>query len=72
LKTRLKKERNQSLTSCKQLKLVADGKRYFTDVMNAEEISRLIQLMSVASVRHHTSLELSNGLRGQGAPRPYF
>jgi hypothetical protein len=44
LKTRLKKEGNQSLTNCKQLKLVAaDGKRYLTDVMNAEEILRLIQ-----------------------------
>lgn len=44
LKNRLKKEGNENLTNCKQLKLVAaDGKRYLTDVMNAEEILRLIQ-----------------------------
>jgi hypothetical protein len=44
LKGRLKKEGNESLTNCKQLKLVAaDGKRYLTDVMNAEQILRLIQ-----------------------------
>lgn len=44
LKGRLKKEGNQSLINCKKLKLVAtDGKRYFTDVMNAEQVLRLIQ-----------------------------
>lgn len=44
LKGRLKKEGNESLTNCKQLKLVAsDGKKYLTDVMNAEQILRLIQ-----------------------------
>lgn len=44
LKGRLKKEGNQSLTNCKKLKLVAtDGKRYLTDVMNTEEVLRLIQ-----------------------------
>jgi DNA-damage-inducible protein D len=44
LKGRLKKEGNETLTKCKRLKLVAaDGKRYFTDVMNNEEILRLIQ-----------------------------
>jgi DNA-damage-inducible protein D len=44
LKGRLKKEGNESLTNCKQLKLVAgDGKRYLTDVMNTEQILRLIQ-----------------------------
>lgn len=44
LKGRLKKEGNESLTSCKRLKLVAtDGKRYLTDVMNAEQVLRLIQ-----------------------------
>lgn len=44
LKGRLKKEGNQSLTKCKKLKLLAaDGKRYLTDVMNSEEILRLIQ-----------------------------
>lgn len=44
LKGRLIKEGNESLTNCKRLKLVAaDGKRYFTDVMNTEQILRLIQ-----------------------------
>jgi BRO family protein len=44
LKGRLKKEGNQSLTNCKQLKLQAsDGKRYKTDVMNTEQLLRLIQ-----------------------------
>jgi hypothetical protein len=44
LKGRLKKEGNESLTNCKKLKLVAaDGKRYMTDVMNAEQVLRLIQ-----------------------------
>lgn len=44
LKSRLKKEGNESLTECKKLKLVAaDGKRYQNDVMNAEQVLRLIQ-----------------------------
>ncbi|MCA0457862.1 MAG: hypothetical protein LCI00_28105 [Chloroflexi bacterium] len=44
LKGRLKKEGNESLTNCKKLKLLAsDGKRYMTDVMNNEQILRLIQ-----------------------------
>jgi len=44
LKGRLKVEGNESITDCKQLKLVAaDGKRYLTDVMNTEQILRLIQ-----------------------------
>jgi hypothetical protein len=44
LKGRLKKEGNETLSKCKQLKLVAsDGKRYLTDVMNAEQVLRLIQ-----------------------------
>ncbi len=44
LKGRLKREGNESLTNCHRLKLVAsDGKRYLTDVMNTEQILRLIQ-----------------------------
>lgn len=44
LKNRLKKEGNEILLNCKQLKLVsADGKRYFTDVMNTEQVLRFIQ-----------------------------
>lgn len=44
LKNKLKKEGNESLIKIKRLKLVAsDGKRYLTDVMNQEQILRLIQ-----------------------------
>ncbi len=44
LKTRLNKEGTQSLTNCKRLKLEAtDGKKYLTDVANAETVLRLIQ-----------------------------
>jgi DNA-damage-inducible protein D len=44
LKTRLREEGNQSITNCNRLKLVAaDGKRYLTDVMNTEQVLRLIQ-----------------------------
>ena len=44
LKGRLKKEGNESLINCKKLKLTAsDGKKYKTDVMNSEDILRLIQ-----------------------------
>lgn len=51
LKGRLKREGNESLTNCKRLKLVAvDGKRYLTDVMNTEEILRLIQSIPSPSV----------------------
>lgn len=44
LKERLKKESNESVTNCHQLKLEAtDGKKYLTDVANAETLLRLIQ-----------------------------
>ena len=44
LKNRLKKEGNQSVTNCNQLKLPsADGKFYKTDVATAEQLFRLIQ-----------------------------
>jgi hypothetical protein len=44
LKGRLRAEGNQSITNCNRLKLIAaDGKRYLTDVMNTEQILRLIQ-----------------------------
>jgi hypothetical protein len=44
LKGRLKKEGSEMVTECIQLKLTsADGKRYLTDVMKAEQILRLIQ-----------------------------
>lgn len=44
LKSRLKKEGNESVTNCNQLKLQSDdGKFYNTDVGNVEQIFRLIQ-----------------------------
>jgi len=44
LKNRLKKEGNQSVTNCNQLKMQsADGKFYKTDVADVEQFFRLIQ-----------------------------
>lgn len=44
LKNRLKKEGNESVTNCNQLKLAsADGKSYKTDVADTEQLFRLIQ-----------------------------
>ena len=45
LKFRLKKEGNESVTNCNQLKMVSpkDGKKYTTDVADMEQLFRLIQ-----------------------------
>ena len=44
LKNRLKKEDNESVTNCNQLKLLSsDGKRYLTDVADQEQLFRIIQ-----------------------------
>jgi hypothetical protein len=44
LKNRLKKEGNESVTNCNRLKLQSlDGKRYLTDVADAEQLFRLVQ-----------------------------
>lgn len=44
LKNRLRKEGNETIINCNRLKLVAaDGKKYFTDVMNTEQVLRFIQ-----------------------------
>lgn len=44
LKTRLKTEGSELATNCSQLKMKSsDGKMYFTDVANTEQILRLIQ-----------------------------
>ncbi|MBU1116892.1 MAG: hypothetical protein KKE09_17350 [Bacteroidetes bacterium] len=44
LKERLKKEGNESVTNCHQLKLIStDGKKYATDVADVETILRLVQ-----------------------------
>ena len=45
LKFRLRKEGNESVTNCNQLKMVSpkDGKHYKTDVVDTEQLFRLIQ-----------------------------
>ena len=44
LKNRLKKEGNESVTNCNQLKLPSsDGKKYMTDVADLQGIFRIIQ-----------------------------
>jgi len=44
LKNRLKKEGNESVTNCNQLKMQSsDGKFYKTDVADVEQLFRLIQ-----------------------------
>ena len=44
LKNRLKKEGNESVTNCNQLKLLSsDGKKYLTDVADQEQLFRIIQ-----------------------------
>ena len=44
LKHRLRKEENESVTNCNQLKLPStDGKYYKTDVATTEQLFRLIQ-----------------------------
>ena len=51
LKGRLKKEGNESVTNCDQLKFVStDGKYYKTDVINSEQALRLIQSIPSAKV----------------------
>lgn len=45
LKFRLKREGNESVSKCNQLKLVSpkDGKRYKTDVADIKQLFRIIQ-----------------------------
>ncbi len=65
LKGRLKKEGNESLTKCKRLKLISsDGKHYLTDVMNTEQVLRLVQ-----SVPSPKAEPLKNWLAQIGAER---
>jgi hypothetical protein len=53
LKARLKKEGNETLTNCKQLKMKAeDGKMRLTDVMNREQLLRLVQSIPSPKVEH--------------------
>jgi HSP20 family molecular chaperone IbpA len=47
LKSRLKKEHNQLVTNCNQLKMISsDGKFYLTDTANAKTILQIIELIS--------------------------
>ena len=53
LKNRLKKEGSEVVTNCNRLKLTAqDGKKYLTDVADAETLLRLVQ--SVPKVPRRT------------------
>jgi hypothetical protein len=53
LKTRLKKEGNETATKCSQLKMKAeDGKMRLTDVMNREQLLRLVQSIPSPKVEH--------------------
>ena len=55
LKNRLKKEGNQSVTNCNQLKMQSsDGKFYKTDVADTEQLFRLIQSIP-SPKRNHLS-----------------
>ncbi len=48
LKTRLKKEGNETATNCSQLKLRSeDGKMRLTDVADTEQLFRIIQSISL-------------------------
>ena len=56
LKHRLRKEGNESVTNCNQLKLPStDGKYYKTDVATTEQLFRLIQSIDRKSTRLNSS-----------------
>ena len=58
LKNRLKKEGNESVTNCNQLKLQSvDGKFYKTDVGNVEQIFRLVQSILMKIFYHRNQLK---------------
>jgi hypothetical protein len=62
LKTRLKAEGSQLATNCSQLKMQsADGKYYFTDVADTEQLFRLIQ--SIPSPKAAASMPFSHECR---------
>jgi hypothetical protein len=53
LKNRLKKDGSEVVTKCNQLKMKAkDGKSYQTDVMNREQLLRLVQSIPSPKVEH--------------------
>jgi len=83
LKERLKKEGSESVTKCHQLKLVAsDGKKYFTDVADAETLLRLIQSIPspkaepmklwLAKVGYERMQEIADPARSVDRAREYW
>ncbi len=83
LKSRLKKEGNESVTECDKLKLLsADGKFYKTDVANVETILRLIQSIPskkaepiklwLAKVGYQRVQEMSDPERALNRSREYW
>jgi len=62
LKTRLKAEGSQVATNCSQLKMQSsDGKSYFTDVGDTEQILRLVQSIPSKNAEPYVRGILNNG-----------
>lgn len=60
LKNRLNKEGSQAVTKCNQLKLeAADGKKYLSDVADAETLLRLIQSVPSTKTSRTWKLKIS-------------
>ncbi|MBU1680019.1 MAG: hypothetical protein KKD86_14410 [Bacteroidetes bacterium] len=83
LKKRLKKEGNESVTNCHQLKLfAADGKKYFTDVADVQTILRLVQTVPskkaepiklwLAKVGYERMDEMNNPEKALNRSREYW
>ena len=83
LKTRLRKEGNQTATNCSQLKLSAsDGKMRLSDVANTKELFRLIQSIPskkagpfklwLAKVGYERIQEIENPELAQDRAREYY
>ena len=83
LKERLKKEGNESVTNCHQLKLLsADGKKYLTDVADVETILRLVQSVPskkaepiklwLAKVGYERMEEMNNPEKALNRSREYW
>jgi hypothetical protein len=83
LKERLKKEGNESVTKCHQLKLVAaDGKSYLTDVAAPETLLRIIQSVPspkaepiklwLAKVGYERIQDMSDPARSLNRAREYW
>lgn len=83
LKERLKKEGNESVSNCHQLKLLAaDGKKYLTDVADVETILRLVQSVPskkaepiklwLAKVGYERMEEMNNPEKALNRSREYW